>query len=142
MNQKKRGDYMVLDRQSLGEESRKIIAFARSLPLEEPNRSYAKVVIMLDERLFRQEVERVQWVNQGIVFMIDENDQVLASSSSGPSYQDLVAYSRLNDSENILSTEANGESVTISYVSSEVNKWKYVSVFAFLYLFGKSAVHP
>ncbi len=128
MNQKQRGDYMVLDRQSLGEESRKIIAFARSLPLEEPNRSYAKVVIMLDERLFRQEVERVQWVNQGIVFMIDENDQVLASSSSGRSYQDLVTYSRLNDSENILSTEANGESVTISYVSSEVNKWKYVSV--------------
>jgi two-component system response regulator YesN len=128
MNQKQSGDYMVFDRQSTGEESRKIIAFARSLPLEEPYRAYAKVMIMLDEALFRQEVERIQWVNKGTVFMIDEHDQVLASSSSTGSFQNPVTYSQLRDSENMISSKVNGDKITISYVSSEVNKWKYVSV--------------
>lgn len=126
MNRKQFGDYMVFERQEQGEERRKVITVANSLPLESPYTVSAKIMIVLDEELFQQEVERVQWVNQGTLFIIDENDQLLATTSG--SVPPLISAAELTDPENIATKEINGEKVTISYVSSEVNSWKYVSV--------------
>jgi two-component system, response regulator YesN len=128
MNRKQVGEYMIFGGQEASETAPKMITTGYSLPLEDPSRVNAKLMIILDERMFRQEVEQVQWVNQGTVLILDGNDRVLATSSGSNPVKGPFATGSLPDSGNIASMEVNGEKVTVSYVSSSVNNWKYVSM--------------
>lgn len=121
MQRKQFREYLLFEHRGVAEEKRKVIAAAYSLPMEDPYRVSAKMMILLDEQVFRQEVEQAQWVNQGTVFIMDDQNQVLASSSELASASALS----LSRPEHIENMEIDGGQVTVAYVSSEVSNWKY-----------------
>lgn len=128
MNRKQAGELIVFDRQNPAGTSARMIATGYSLPLGDPYRVTAKLMTIVDEKLFRQEVERVQLASQGAAFILDGENRILAASSGSGSEPIPESAVALPQEGNIASVDVNGKKITVSYVSSEVNNWKYVSM--------------
>jgi len=103
------------------------IVYAQTLPLTQNSVSTATMVIELNEAQLLASLRTIQSYNQGHVYILGADNKVLTSSEG----TEAVARSfELPDTEGeeVHTTSAlwNGEEMTLSYVESERNNWKYV----------------
>jgi two-component system, response regulator YesN len=103
------------------------IAFVQSLPIELSGEPYGTIVIVIDENVIREEINRVKWMEEGTVLIVDNSNNILASTGEY-SLPESMKYKKLNKNHDVFNTDINGESMVVSYISSEINSWKYVSV--------------
>lgn len=122
------GDYIKVNRITEAGSTAATIAFARSIPLTEFDEASAKIMIMFDAARFQDAIRNLQWVNRGNVLILDDRDRVIASTEPVDTAQIPLINRKLSQGSGIASVVLDGVNVTMSYVSSEVVKWKYVSI--------------
>ncbi|WP_422657783.1 helix-turn-helix domain-containing protein [Paenibacillus sp. EC2-1] len=130
--------YSLLDRKYMGDlivypyttdngMTKQAILYMRSLPVEDRGESLATSVIVLELERFQAPIQKVNWINQGSVLILDENNEVLVSTKNmrlPPS----ISYERLNGGGGIVYETVDGEKMAVSYISSESANLKYISV--------------
>lgn len=106
------------------------IMYAQTLPIYHNGSSLATLIMELNEEQLMQSIRTIQSFNEGRVFVLGENNQLLASSehiADTADVQDILnlEFRELNGTVEV---ELNGEHVTVSYTSSARTNWKYVYV--------------
>jgi len=103
------------------------IAYVQSLPLESPDSSFATLVIPISARKLQDAIEAVQSVNEGTTLIIDNHDKILVSTQE-VSGLDKISFDKLTQENGVVYDTVNGKDVVISYISSKVNSWKYITI--------------
>lgn len=112
------------------------VAYVQSLPVENPNSSFATLVIPISVKKLQAAIGEVQSVNQGTAVIIDNNNNILAATQDIDGLEG-IAYNKLTEKSGIVYDTVNGEKVVISYISSDVNSLKYVSIVPLKVFFDK-----
>ena len=102
-------------------------AYFQSLPSNESKNPLATLVILIDKYEFKKSLSNIEWINNGNVFIIDSDNNILASNRDDESMVP-VRYESLHDEEGIIYNNIDGSNVAISYISSSTTDWKYVSI--------------
>jgi len=105
----------------------KSVAFMQSFPLAGVGQPAATAVIVMDENVIKEEINKVKWMDEGTIFIIDSHNNVIASTGTYNLPQP-IKYEELGKDYDILHEKINGKPMVVSYVSSKVSDWKYVSV--------------
>jgi len=119
--------YLPLVIKDVNGERRKYIGFIQSIPIHNRHQADANLVIQLEEKRLKEAVDSLNWVSQGIVFIIDKENNILASTDSSFSSTELK-YEMLTGQSGIIYRQLDEERVAISYTTSNVSDWKYVSI--------------
>jgi len=101
------------------------VAFLNSLPMDNAEGVFGNLFFLISTSNFLEPVQNLQWVDGGHVVLLDERNRVLASTTKEP--MGLV-YGDLQATEGNLHMKHNGQSMTVSYTTSTITNWKYVSV--------------
>lgn len=110
-----------------GVESESKIIFLQTVPVESPDQAIGTVAIILNENSIKQDIEKTKWMSEGTVLILDKEGRIVTSTSNIDDINTLK-YDRLNKTQDIFNSKINGQEVVISYTSSSVNDWKYVSI--------------
>lgn len=103
------------------------IAYLQSLPMQDPARPVATLVIMLDEEQVQEIIRSLKWTTQGMVVILDEDDNVLASTQSVKDFG-LPRYKELNGPRGLVYHRHKGETSVVSFSTSTINRIKYLSI--------------
>lgn len=103
------------------------VVYIRQLSMKDKSDLSPLIVISMNKENFIKEAKGLENYENGTILILDENNQVIASS--GELSQELsLKYSDLNGSVGMLHTNHGTEKVVASYMSSKINKLKYVFV--------------
>lgn len=105
----------------------KSIAYMQSLPINNMGNHMATVVISVDERRFRDAIQNIKWMDSSTVVILDDRNNIMGLSGSSDLAFSL-SYEKLTDQNGLVNSNIEGQQVIISYISSDVNSWKYVSI--------------
>lgn len=121
-------DYIPLDMKLVGDKTAESIAFVQTLPLYESKTAPANIVVITDDKTIQHAIEETRWLSEGTVLIMDQFNNLVVVSNNFclPEY---INYSTLNRDQDIMMKNIDGNEVVISYVSSDINGWKYISVF-------------
>jgi AraC-like DNA-binding protein len=108
--------------------TKNIIAYVQSLPMEDVNSAFATLVISININRFQQAIQNIRLLNEGIVMILDKDNKILVSTQENNSTNLDSFYERMVDESGIIDGKINNEKVVISYISSEVGSLKYVSI--------------
>jgi len=101
------------------------ITFLQTLPYGEKTEFNGVLLLRIDEQQIREMLEKIDGINSGSLFIIDENNEVLMSTDGNRMLQFIPP--KLRDQE--MEFDDNNEQMIISQITSERNNWKYVSIF-------------
>ncbi|NLL71813.1 MAG: AraC family transcriptional regulator [Epulopiscium sp.] len=84
-------------------------------------------VVLIDGEMMDSVIERSKWLKDANILIMDKNNQYLSNPSEYhlPSH---YTYETLEGKSGVLFDTMNNEKAVISYVQSDVNDWKYISV--------------
>lgn len=105
---------------------RKTIAYLSNYKAE-GDTSVGTKVIMIDQSRILGAIENMEVFNKGHVWILNEENQVLASSS-GEDLADDLPYDQMLSDKNLFIWNNNGEQYEVSYIRSSHSKLKYVSI--------------
>ena len=106
------------------------IAYIKALPTEVYGEAFATVVILMNQEKFIQAAKEIQRSSDETILILDNYNNIVASTGSlqilgNINYESMVS----NDSAiGSIYQKLEGKSVVISFISSNVAKWKYVKV--------------
>lgn len=101
------------------------VVYQRTVPISNADTGGGNLFVFVDKAKLLQESRSLNSVNQGYNFILGE-EQVISSSSDFTVDDTLRA--QLNQSSALIHAVVGGQSVVVSYTSSQINKWKYVSI--------------
>lgn len=119
--------YISLGKDLEGSVENNDIGFFRSFPIESPDNAMATLVVVLDKKWVNDQIKTMKWMIEGRIIIVDKKNNIVASTPEGTLPDNLKDKFLLKD-QYILSDKINGEDVVISYISSQVNDWKYISI--------------
>lgn len=85
------------------------------------------LTILINESEFLQPVNNIKGINNSMVLVIDKNDNII-SSMQPVDVSSSFKFADLNESIGTKSYILDHENITLSYISSEIMPWKYVSI--------------
>ncbi len=102
------------------------IVLYRSLPFDNSNRSNAVVVIYLNKSEIKKILSGNSWLNNGMFFIIDQNNNLLFSNAGiqyrADEFTDIISYG------DVRYEIVDGQKMAISQVASEKSMLRFVSV--------------
>lgn len=122
------GEYAALTRKTTAGNEAATIAFLRSIPLTDMRQTSAKLVMLFDVSRFQEAIAAVQGTDRGTVLIVDEEGRLIASTRPFDDARAGQLSRQLTEAGGIAVTELGGEPVALSYVSSNIAQWKYVSI--------------
>lgn len=87
----------------------------------------AFLAILIDESEFLRPVNNIKGINNSMVLVIDKDNNVISTTQP----TDASASFKFSDLDQAIGSKdysLNGENITLSYISSEIMPWKYVSI--------------
>jgi len=118
-------EYVGLKRKKPNAQNR--LALVQSLPIENPEDSYATLVVLVRDQAITDALIAMNWARNASVCIIDRSSDVLVQV--GPfDGAGLLDYRKLAGSEGVVSTTLAGRKVVVSYIGSKNNQWKYAYV--------------
>jgi len=103
------------------------IACIQSIPIENPHMPMATVIILIDKSQIFSTIQNNKLLQQGIVLILNKEDEIIFSSEP-IDLSDSIKYSNLSKKHGLIESHLNGEKITVSYISSQFNDWKYISI--------------
>ena len=122
-----KGEYIPVHYEDIRGHEVRTVSYALTIPLGSDGKNTANVVIMLDETRFQDDIKDMGILNKGRLLIIDKDNKVIASSSMDKGF-DSFKYEDLNSRSGLIHEQVEGEKVVISYITSDVAKWKYIVV--------------
>lgn len=117
-----------------GEEQ--ILTFIQSLPYGESTDIKGVLMVHIYEQQFREMLHQIEGLNKGVMYITDENKEVMMSTSDN---EGVFAEIRplLNNNVGFFAKEIEGKDMVASYIKSEKNGWTYVSIVPREYVLSK-----
>lgn len=103
------------------------IAYMRSIPISNPEKALATIVILFNKERFTEMIQNIQLAQYGNIFILDRDNKILASTASF-NLSDILQANELIDSDNMLVKGKGKDSLIISHTKSDVSELKYVSI--------------
>lgn len=103
------------------------LIYMQSIPVMDSNNSLGTIIITIDEARLIEIVRNASWLEQGAVFILNENDEIIMSSKS-VSLPEQVKYEDLEDDNIFEYVDADGKKIAISSIDSEIMPWKYITI--------------
>ncbi|CAI6085668.1 helix-turn-helix domain-containing protein [Cohnella sp. JJ-181] len=100
-----------------------VILCAVSLPLGDERHIWGTLVMMIEDRQFFDLLKQIEWVNSGAMFILDEHDRVILSTSGGGRLPEGLREEWFRSG----SGYKKDASDLISYTTGK-SGWKYISV--------------
>ena len=97
-------------------------------PSRPPTESAATVVIKLNLGRLQEAIKNIKWVNQGVILVINRDNTLITSTQPDYVRQPLKYEKLVETQDQVLYDILNGEKVLISYISSQVTDWKYITI--------------
>ncbi|MCZ8510916.1 helix-turn-helix domain-containing protein [Paenibacillus filicis] len=107
--------------------SRDDLVFMQSLPIQDINESKATLVVMLNTDRLKATISNMQLAKIGSVLILDSNNNPIMIAGETEHISD-IEFRQIGPAEGTFSQRWNNNEVTVSYVSSLENGWKYVSI--------------
>ncbi|MFE5321734.1 helix-turn-helix domain-containing protein [Paenibacillus sp. NPDC056579] len=121
------GRYLSIGNKTNSNEDSGALTYMRSIPISNSEKSLATIVILFNRERFTEMIQNIQSAQYGSIFILDEENNILASTSSFH-LSDILQVNELSDSDNMLVKGQGKDSLIISYTKSDVSKLKYVSI--------------
>jgi AraC-like DNA-binding protein len=103
------------------------IAYVQSLPVENLSASYATLVISIKAKWFQDAIKNIELVSEGTTIIVDKNDKILVTTKELEAAGN-IPYEKFTNHSGIINETINGKKVVISYMSSDIVDWKYISI--------------
>lgn len=128
LNQTHKGDYIALPgKESTNLDKRRTVLYMKSMPTNMGDIAEATIVFSLNNNLFTDYMQDSAPTNIGWRLVIDESGQVIFSNL--PSEEPLsIKYDMLKNDTGLMHYRIDGKDVMLSYTTSSVEDWKYVSI--------------
>lgn len=120
-------DFIPIITKDDNNKDQKSIACIRTLPVEQPALRLATAIITVNGNKLLQSIQNTKLASIGMVAVIDKNDNIIASSSSFSLPQNLT-YDKLSEDNDLIYDQLEGKNIMISYIKSQVNDWKLISI--------------
>jgi AraC-like DNA-binding protein len=105
------------------------IMYTQPLPLQQRSSSRATLVIEFDQEQLMTSIRNIQSYNQGEVYILNADDQLIASSEpKGEKKRGLDLPARPKGSFHTMAAQWEGEDMIVSFMESSRTNWKYVYV--------------
>ena len=127
INRKYNGEYIFVGRSNNNSNVFENILYIRSIPLNNQN-DIVNMVISFDEKSFMEETGGLALINGRGLYLIDSQNNMLNLSKDGFNHSAPLLYDAFKGREGAFYSKIQDEQIAVSYVSSEINLWKYVSV--------------
>lgn len=127
LNSKYMGDLVVYPYTNDVGITKQAILYMRSLPAEDRGEPLATSAIVLELERFQEPIQKVNWINQGSVFILNEANGVLASTKD-IRLPSSISYDGLSGKSGTVYETWDGEKMAVSYISSDSARLKYISV--------------
>ncbi|GIN55970.1 putative HTH-type transcriptional regulator YtdP [Lederbergia ruris] len=105
---------------------KQMISYIQPLPYGETKKPKGYLTILINEQKVQNILQTLEWANQGSIFVLDEQNNVLTSSGEKQDVEKLNL--SFNERVGVQQQKINQEDMMISYVVSNQTKWKYVSI--------------
>lgn len=106
---------------------KRMISYVQSLPIEERESVRGSLVIQFEENKLLQVLKQIEWVNRGDIVILDNKGGVIMSTTPDrPEWAELGG--RLTQEGESLEMPLGKEQMMVTYTTSSVNGWKFVSV--------------
>jgi len=138
-----RQNYLVFQGKGKSENPRSFIVLAQSIPLDSIRNPRGTIVISINESKFRDVIGDIDWDNHGTVFIINEKNEIFAASEKNKALHFLESFNyqsfgNISDNNRIMYHMLNGEKMVVTYSSSKIADWKYVSIIPYNIFWGKA----
>jgi AraC-like DNA-binding protein len=124
------GHYKMYERSDVIVSSLKderMVTFVQSLPFGHTRRPEGSLVLLIQERQFRELFQEFEELHQGTIFILNRDRSLLIGPDEGESWIDAIA-GRLTDGSGKFLQTVEGREVLVSYTTSIVNGWTFLSV--------------
>jgi two-component system response regulator YesN len=122
-----RREFILLGVNNKTGEEHETLVYMQSLPISDPQELSATTVIEIDGNKLKNSLKNIDWVNNGQVLILDESDRVISSVGIN-NYSPLIKYENLHGESGLNYEDINGQKMAISFITSSLIKWKYVSI--------------
>lgn len=119
--------YMKVERRRNDGTFGSTIGYLQSLPISGNSQPSATSIVLLDETKLYKAVQNIKGINQGAVYIIDKNDNILNAMQVNEPLPP-VRYGEMLQSSGMLIRGNHSSEVTVSYITSNITGWKYVTV--------------
>lgn len=103
------------------------IACIQSIPIENPHMPMATVIILIDKSQVYSAIQNNKLLQQGLVLILNKEDEIIFSSEP-INLSNSFKYSELPNERGLMESYLNGKKITVSYISSQFNDWKYICI--------------
>ncbi|WP_281890675.1 helix-turn-helix domain-containing protein [Paenibacillus sp. YYML68] len=105
------------------------IAYLQSFLGSKAGRSIGMSVVMIDQSRFVQAIRKVQLLNEGNVFIVNNHHEILLSSdSTSNTFLDNLKLEQLSADSGYVSLEVEGQSYEVFYTKSALTKSTYITM--------------
>ncbi|GLC30889.1 helix-turn-helix domain-containing protein [Clostridium omnivorum] len=111
-----------------GKSNEKSIYYIITFPSLRQTDVTANFITAIDESQFIKMTDNGESLNKGQLMIINEDNDVIAGEAKKGQLPDWLDYKKLDKSRGVLLGDYNGEKVVVSYVSSQVEKCKYIHI--------------
>lgn len=124
------GVFRKMDVRSESQRIEETLVYLQSFPFAGAADSPATLVITLDPDRFQQAIDNVRLDEESTVFILDSEGKPLFTTRDYAAPSTLTTYLEQNKAAGRKTGTAkwNGESVTVSQISSKLQNWQYVSI--------------
>ena len=124
MNQSFNNEYIKINFMNSGAEQKEYISYASSLPLATINAS-ATLFLNMNHTDFEDTLNALKWTREGMVFILDAENNVIASSNNND-LPDFISYYDIAEPGKIYFGEHNNKKYVALMVESNESNWKYI----------------
>ncbi|MCY9665578.1 helix-turn-helix domain-containing protein [Paenibacillus alginolyticus] len=103
------------------------LVYMQSLPIQNASEAPATLVVMLNAERLKAAISNIQIAQAGSVLILDSTNKLLMTAGDSDHVSD-IDFEQIQSAEGSFSQKWGKEEVTVSYVSSVENEWKYVSI--------------
>ena len=121
------GDFIPITYYFANQESRNKIAFVRTIKSTYRSNVTFNIIIILDELKFIEDAQDIWTLNKGTVLLLDKHNKVVSASRAIKTIPE-IDYNRLTGDNGLFHTKINGKKVIVSYITSQLTQWKYITV--------------
>lgn len=105
----------------------KKLAYMLTLPINTTTNEGMNIVVVLDESRLLGMIKDIKTINSGKLAIVAKDDQVVLSSDNMDILQNLK-YDTFKNNSHVQYNNVGEDKVAISYINSNVEKWKYLYV--------------
>lgn len=103
------------------------LVYLQSLPIQDLTDAPATLVVILNTERLKSAISSIQIAQAGSVLILDGDNKPVIVAGESKHVSD-IDFAEINAAEGSFHQKWNNEEVTVSYVSSVENKWKYVAI--------------